>query len=121
LLSLLPSMALLLILGWSLAVLAGMLNVRFCDTRHLTDIGPQLLFYLTPIIYPPEQPARRPPGVLVGDNPLVPFLRLIRDTILENRVPSPGLFGSAALVAAVFAALAAAILWKEERQLIFHL
>ena len=44
----------LFLLAWSLAVLAGFANVYFQDTQHLCEVGFQILFYLTPIMYPEE-------------------------------------------------------------------
>ncbi len=41
---LLPSLALLLLFGWSVAILFGLLNVRFRDTRHLAEVGLQGFF-----------------------------------------------------------------------------
>src|SRR5262249_2184645 len=49
---LLASMVILFVVTWSLAVLAGFANVYFQDTQHLCEVGFQILFYLTPIIYP---------------------------------------------------------------------
>src|SRR5579884_2642686 len=51
LLALLPAMLLLIVFGWSLALLFGLATVRFRDTHHLTEIALQGLFYLTPIFY----------------------------------------------------------------------
>ena len=39
------------VFGWALAVLSGTFNVFFQDTQHLAEVGFQILFYLTPIIY----------------------------------------------------------------------
>src|SRR5207248_3177754 len=47
------SLALLLLFGWAVAVLLGFVNSAFRDIQHLSNIGFQVLFYVTPIIYPP--------------------------------------------------------------------
>src|SRR6516164_3666010 len=73
------SLTLLLVFGWAVAVLAGYVNSVFRDIQHLSEIGFQILFYLTPIIYPPESLARTRLARLVEYNPLVPFLRIIRE------------------------------------------
>src|SRR5947209_8682926 len=54
LLSLFPSLVILLLLGWFLAIVGGVLHTHFYDTRHLLEIALQILFYLTPILYHPE-------------------------------------------------------------------
>jgi lipopolysaccharide transport system permease protein len=120
--SLIPTCTLLLMLGWSLSILFGLLSVRFRDVRHLTEIGLQGLFYLTPLMYRIDQfdPGRRLTRLL-HCNPLVPFIDLIRDPILFGRIPSAATYASAAAVVAVSAVLAIAALRIEERRLIFHL
>ncbi len=120
--SLLPTCLLLLLFGWSLSILFGLFNVCFRDTRHLTEIGLQGLFYLTPVMYridafQNQQRLTR----LLQCNPLVSFLDLLRDPILLGRVPSLTTYATAGTVVLVLMASAIAALWVEERKLIFHL
>ena len=119
--SLIPTLLLLLLLGWSMAVLLGLLNVRFRDTHHLTEIGLQGLFYMTPIMYPDQILAGRRIGLVIQCNPLVPFLNLIREPILYGRVPSLATFGIATAIVFVVAGAAMLALRYEERRLIFYL
>ena len=49
-----PHVILMFILGWSLAVLAGFVTAYFPDMQHLAEVGLQILFYATPIIYPAD-------------------------------------------------------------------
>ena len=76
--ALLPGIALLFIFGWSLAILAGVMNVLFQDTQHLVEVLLQILFYSTPIIYPAEMLRERGAGWIIDANPLASFLELIR-------------------------------------------
>ena len=78
LVSLLPAMALLLVLGWSLAVCLGVVNVLFQDTQHLVGVGLQMLFYVTPIIYPANMLRKRNLGWIIDLNPMAAFLELVR-------------------------------------------
>ncbi len=55
LLSLIPTLILLTTFGWALSILFGLATVRFRDFKHLSEIGFQALFYLTPIMYGPKQ------------------------------------------------------------------
>ena len=87
-LTLLPGIALLFLFGWALAVLAGFANVYFEDTQHLCEIGFQILFYATPIIYPEKLLSGRGLGWVLEVNPVVPFLRLLRDTIVTGKPPT---------------------------------
>jgi ABC-type polysaccharide/polyol phosphate export permease len=122
LLGVLPGMLLLMALGWSVAVLVGMMNVHFRDTRHITDIAMQLFWYLTPVMYPNDFMRDRFLGRLMATyNPLMPFLRLVRDSVLTNQVPQMSAYASACMIVAVAVSFAGIALWNEERRLIFHL
>jgi ABC-type polysaccharide/polyol phosphate export permease len=121
LLGLFPALLLLLVMGWSVAVLLGSLNVRFRDTAHMTDIVLQVLFYATPVLYPPEMLDRSRLGTLMLVNPVMPFLRMLRDPILSGQLPPPSVYLSALVIVTLFAGTAAATLRFQERRLIFHL
>jgi lipopolysaccharide transport system permease protein len=129
-LSLFPAVLLLFLLGWALAVLTGSFNVMFQDTQHLAEVGFQILFYATPIMYRLNQvlPATDDPEKqhhllirLMGFNPLVAFLDLIRVPILENRIPDPATYGTAILSVAVLASAAGIMLARQQKRLIFYL
>ncbi len=121
LLTVIPSIVLLLVLGWSLAVLTGFINVYFPDTQHLTEVGLQILFYMTPILYTPEMLRKKGLAWLVDYNPVSAFLELIRLPIVSGEVPSL----STVFVAVVFVVLATAAasltLKRLQKHLIFHL
>jgi lipopolysaccharide transport system permease protein len=122
LLSLLPTLLLLLIAGWAVAVLFGLATVRFRDTRHLTDVGLQALFYLTPVIYPPRVFQDRPRlAEVMQYNPLVPFMKLLREPIVNGHPASLATYAAAALITGVVALLACLSLKADERRLIFYL
>jgi ABC-type polysaccharide/polyol phosphate export permease len=115
------SLALLLVFGWSVSLLAGYVNSLFRDVQHLTDIGFQVLFYLTPIIYPPEVLARTRLAELVKYNPLVPFLTIVRDPLLEGRIPSITAFANALLATAAVTGVAIMMLRRLQRRVILYL
>jgi ABC-type polysaccharide/polyol phosphate export permease len=116
-----PSVLLLFVFVWSLAVLAGFANVFFQDTQHLAEIGFQLLFYATPIIYPAETLVRNNLGWLLHYNPLGLFIRLIREPIIDGHPPSVKVFTAACAVVAVMVCAAGGSLAAFQRRLIFHL
>jgi ABC-type polysaccharide/polyol phosphate export permease len=84
-------------------------TVFFRDVRHLTEVLLQILFYLTPVLYSPEQigqgnsaaawwlPAFR--GVLEA-NPLTYLLPLVRDPVYRGTLPPLETIGAAAAWAA---------------------
>lgn len=120
-LSLVPGLLLLVLFGWSLATVVALVNVHFRDTQHLCDVALQMLFYLTPVIYPAEMLQERGMGWLVAYNPLACFLELLRAPLLESRPPSAYVFGVAAIAVAVTGSAAILMLNRLQRRLVFYL
>ncbi len=121
LLTLVPSILLVLAFGWSLAIIFAVINVRFRDTHHLTEIVLQMMFYLTPVMILPEFLMRRGVGVVLYVNPLVPFLDLLRNPVVYSEAPSLMMYLIASAIVLVTSSAAALALRSQERQVIFHL
>jgi lipopolysaccharide transport system permease protein len=121
LVSLVPTLLLLLVFGWATAVLMGFATVFFKDTQHLSEVAFQILFYATPVLYKPEMLAQRGMGWLVAYNPLAAFMQLIREPVLEGRFPAWSAIALA--TATVLATTIAAVftLWRLQNKLIFRL
>jgi lipopolysaccharide transport system permease protein len=119
--SLVPTLLLLFLFGWSLAVLGGTFNVYFNDTQHLAEVLFQIFFYLTPIIYRLEDLTKYRLAALLHWSPIVAFLDLVRQPLLHHVPPTPGQYGYALLVTGVVTALAAFLLGRLQKNLIFHL
>jgi ABC-type polysaccharide/polyol phosphate export permease len=119
-LSLVPSVGLILVMGWCLAMLFGLLTVRFRDTAHLSEIGFNVLFYLTPVIYPPDAIPGRVAWML-RVSPLTPFLDMIRQPVLYGDAPSLQTYAAACLIVASLVVAASLAMRSQERRLIFHL
>jgi ABC-type polysaccharide/polyol phosphate export permease len=119
--SLLPAVLLLLVFGWSLAALAGVLTVFFQDTQHLLDVGLQILFYATPIMYRPRLLQDNNLGWVIHCNPLAAFLELVRQPLVEHQAASTASFAVAGGTALIAACLAGLTLARFQRRLIFHL
>jgi ABC-type polysaccharide/polyol phosphate export permease len=118
---LVPAIVLLVVFCWSLAVLAGFANVLFQDTQHLAEVGFQLLFYMTPIIYTERTLRENHMTWLLDYNPLVALLRLFREPILLGQAPSLATLGTATGVVVVLACSAVFTLARFQRRLIFYL
>jgi lipopolysaccharide transport system permease protein len=121
LLSLAPSLVLLFVFAWSLAVCTGTLNALFHDTQHLLEIILQILFYMTPIIYKPEILINRNLGWAVRFNPFAVMLDLVRQPLLNGAPPAMGTVWASLLIVAVTVAVAAFLLRWCERRLVFFL
>lgn len=118
---LLPTLLLIFVLAWSLAVLAGSATVYFQDTQHICEVGFQMLFYATPIIYKVGNLRETGLEWMLNYNPLVAFLDLVRIPILEAQVPAAQTFVTATLIAAAVLLAAGLTLARLQRRLIFHL
>ena len=121
LLSLIPTLLLLFVVGWSLAVCMGVANVMFQDSQHLIDVAMQIMFYVTPIMYPAELLRARHLDWFVRLNPFAVLLELIRQPLLEGQLPSLETVGLGALTGLVAAGAASLALMRFEKRMIFYL
>jgi len=119
--SLVPTVLLLFIFCWSLTVMCGTFNVYFNDTQHLAEVLFQILFYLTPIIYRIDDLGRHRLAALLRWSPIVAFLDLIREPLMNHAVPTPAQYGYAVAIVVVMATSAAFLLGRLQKKLIFHL
>jgi ABC-type polysaccharide/polyol phosphate export permease len=120
-LSLIPSVALLFVFVWSLALLGAFANVYFQDTQHIAEIGFQLLYYLTPIMYDRQMLEDHHLGWLMKINPFVPMLQLIRDPLLHGYRASLTTFAEAGIIVLVTSTAAGLVLATLQKRLIFQL
>ena len=76
----------------AIAVILAILNVLFRDVAHLVNVSLQLLFFLTPIIYPitlvPDNSHGIPMRAIVGFNPLAAYIGCLRGLVYDLRPPS---------------------------------
>ncbi|MGH8165211.1 MAG: ABC transporter permease, partial [Rhodanobacteraceae bacterium] len=119
--ALVPAFLLFVVLGWSLAVMAGFAHVRFSDMKHLLDIGLQIMFYATPIFVPPEQMKERGLAWLIDYNPAAILLDLIRQPVLNGNFPTPRAWTCSLTITAAAFALAVLMLVRLQKRLIFYL
>ncbi|HVX62135.1 MAG TPA: ABC transporter permease [Pirellulales bacterium] len=119
--SLIPSFVLLFVLGWSLAVLSGAASVIFPDMKHLLDIGLQIVFYATPIMYPGNLMKDKGLTWLMKYNPVVAWLDLFRHPLLNGELPTWNNCMIAIGSVSVCVTLASLTLMRLQRRLIFYL
>jgi lipopolysaccharide transport system permease protein len=120
--SLVPTLMLMFIVCWALAIFTGVLNVLFQDCQHLIEVLLQILFYLTPIMYDPGKMTLSPSLTrIMYLNPMAIMLNMLRQPILYGQQPSIKvcIFG---ILVTIFAVVAAVLtLVRFERRLIFYL
>jgi ABC-type polysaccharide/polyol phosphate export permease len=124
LISLVPSLILIFVFGWSLALIFGVLNVLFQDCQHLIEVLLQVLFYATPIMYEPGEIIKNNPTLvwyIKHANPLAVMLDLLRRPLLYGDFPSYRAYALGIAVVVFFAAIAALTMSKIEKKMIFYL
>jgi len=77
-----PGMALLMIVAWLLIAVFAYLNAHFRDVAHLASIGMQVMFYITPILYPADLLRQRHLGIIIDLNPAYHLIEIVRRPLL---------------------------------------
>lgn len=80
-----PGFALLGLVGLFLMLIFAHVNVRFRDTTHLATVGLQILFFVTPVLWPADMLRGRRLVWIVDMNPLYHLLEIIRQPLLSSR------------------------------------
>jgi ABC-type polysaccharide/polyol phosphate export permease len=121
-LALLPlAFALLVVLGWGLAIVVSIVTVYVPDASQVLEIVLQLAFYATPIIYNPALLRDRGCGWAVDLNPAAALVDVFRQPLLLGQFPSWSAVLLVAAATAVVWAGAGVLLSKFERTIIFRL
>lgn len=116
-----PAFALLIVVGWSIAVLAAFANVYFPDAQHLIEVTLQLLYYITPVMYTPALLRDRGAGWLVDYNPLAALIDVVRAPVLGQGPPEFSVYLTAIGSAICLFGAATLTLNRLERKVIFQL
>ena len=118
--TLIPTFLMIFVVGWSLALLSGFVTAYFPDMQHLAEVGLQILFYATPIIYPTDKVGGRL-GWIIHFNPLTAFIELLRAPLLHGEFPEISRVSLAALSTAAIAGAATLMLVRLQKKIIFQL
>lgn len=112
---LLPVMALQVIFTAGLGLLLATANVYARDTRHLLDVGLQIWFWLTPVVYS----LAMVPGTLrqwLHWNPMAQFITSYHDIVIEGRMPSLATLGILLLCAGAAGAAGLLVFDRHQRR-----
>ncbi len=85
----LPGLLLTLLAAWSVATIAAFVTVYFYDTQHMLEVGAQILFFLTPIMYNRKLLDDKNMGWVIDANPVTWLLELTRTPLLSGGIPGP--------------------------------
>lgn len=116
-----PSVLLLFVFCWSISIVASFVSAFFLDSQNLSEVTFQLLFFLTPIVYPTDMIVKEGLISILRYNPIVTFLEIIRTPVLDGTVPDLWAFEKAVIVVMLFGSFAMVLLARLEKRLIFRL
>lgn len=117
----LPGLLLALLAAWGAATISAFANVFFHDTQHLLEVGAQILFFLTPIMYTRKLLDDKQMGWLVDVNPIYWLLELTRTPLLTGQMPPVAMYLAGATFSLALMGLAiGTVAWLQKR-VIFHL
>jgi ABC-type polysaccharide/polyol phosphate export permease len=116
-----PVLIMLFLFCWSISVLLAYMTIFFHDTVQITEVAFQVLFFLSPIMYPVQMIVDRGAGVLLKINPIAVFLELIRLPLLDGQIPTNWAFAKAAIIVVTAGGMAIGTIAWLEKKMIFHL
>ena len=116
-----PVLAMIFVAGWAVATSFSLAQVYFHDTQHLLEIGAQILFFLTPIVYPPSLLIGKGLGWMARFNPVNLYLELVRYPMTAGELPEAKLYLYGAAITAGLVGLALVLTWRFQKRAIFHL
>lgn len=116
-----PGFALLGLVGLFLMTIFAYVNARFRDATHLAGVGLQVLFYVTPVLWPAEMLKEKRLRWIVDANPLYHLLEIVRQPLLSSQ---PAMFEHYVVglaLAACLGVFAAAIVLSYSRRIVYLL
>ena len=120
--AIIPGLFLVTAFAWGMATVAAFATVFFRDIKHVLEVGSQVFYFLTPILYRRERVLdKKGLGFIADLNPVNTFIELIRGPLVDGTIPEWPMY-----LYGVLAALAAVLLgagttaWLRQR-VIFHL
>ena len=117
-----PGLLMLMTASLLLITIFAHLNARFRDVAHMASVGMQVLFYVTPVIFPAQLLRRRPDLALVVDlNPLYHLIEVARRPLLTATAAEWQSYAAVGVILFVLAAVAAAVIAVFQRRIVFAL
>ena len=105
---------------WGMATLTAFATAYFPDTQHLVEVSATMLFFLTPIMIPPQSMNQLLQDV-APYNPIGVFLDLVRTPVVHGRVPAAALWTQAAALAGVAFGAGCLTIGAYQKKVIFQL
>ena len=118
----LPGLLMVMVASLLLVTIFAHLNARFRDIAHMASVGMQVLFYVTPVIFPSELLRQRTDLALVVDlNPMYHLLEVVRRPLLAGVAADWHSYAAAGLVIAVLTVVAGTVIATNQRRIVYSL
>jgi ABC-2 type transport system permease protein/lipopolysaccharide transport system permease protein len=117
-----PGLLIMMVTSLLLITIFAHWNARFRDVAQTASVGMQVLFYVTPVIFPATMLLSR--GSLryvVELNPMYHLLEVIRRPLLTGQAAEWESYVAAGIIIVVLAAIATAVLATYRRRIVFAL
>jgi ABC-type polysaccharide/polyol phosphate export permease len=119
LLGIVPLLLCLVVLLGGAVLAISVLNVIYRDVAYLVSTSLLLLYWLTPIVYPPQF-LPEPWRALFAWNPLYGIITGLREMILQERFPDLASWGRLGSVTLLAALVGVAVFRRQETEMLDH-
>ena len=85
----LPGILLLGIVSFSMIAIFAHLNVRIRDTAYIASLGLQVMFFVTPILWPPESLRFNKLRWVIDFNPFYHMMEVVRHPLIRSEPATP--------------------------------
>ena len=117
-----PGLLMLMVTSLLLITIFAHLNARFRDVAHMAAVGMQVLFYVTPVIFPAALLRhRRDLSLVIELNPMYHLLEVVRQPLLHAAAAGWHTYAAVAGVIVFLACAAAAVIAAFQRRIVFSL
>ena len=117
-----PGLLMVMTTSLLLITIFAHLNARFRDIAHMATVGMQVLFYVTPVIFPASLlQHRRDLALVIELNPLYHLLEVVRQPLLHSVAANWQSYAAVGGIIFVLAAAAAAVIAGFQRRIVFAL
>lgn len=117
-----PGLLMVMIASLLLVTIFAHLNARFRDIAHLASVGMQVLFYVTPVIFPAELLRRRADlSFVVNLNPMYHLLEVVRRPLLGGVAADAASYAAAGAALVGLTAAAAIVIATNQRRIVYSL
>jgi lipopolysaccharide transport system permease protein len=116
-----PGLLLVFLAAWAATTISAFVTVYFHDMQHMLEVLAQVMFFLTPIMYPAELLQNKQLGWMVDANPVYWLMQLTRQPLVDGHMPTAGMYVAGVAVTVALVGLAAGTVAWLQKRVIFHL